>query len=1037
MKKLTLATVVLLLASATFPSTAALAETSTQSTKMETSETATDTESLAAIENPLTGTIPSETAETTETTETSNTDMEEINEYEIPSITGVPEMRYVPYRNGFSAPEKIIVSLTDQPQEELLQGQDAFHSYIDASGITERYSANFPVPSADDQAIHLAVYSGTTEEEKQQIQTNLAYYAAKLIKTYHLDFENLDTVLSVDSSFFETGLSKQTFNEAAAYFYPNITPDTTITSMDETELFTHSEEKIGLFDSPLSLENNSLFSGNGVVTKKAETSAGETFFFVETSDQSGWISETENIEPVITEIEPIKGTVASDNVKVYGQLTDFWKGQPSPQDLTKGTVLQAEKQIDFPNDTLYFVTQDGEPVGYITKTDLQVEQKSTDEENKNTVETAPESSAPSVEKTTETQPEAEITTRSVQAPTISYSAHVKNRGWLPFVSNGTSGTTGQNLQVEGFRINLQLPSNLSGSIQYTSFVPGTGWQNWVSNGQISETTGQNRRIEGINLRLTGEVSNRYSISYRVHIQNLGWLPWTSNGNPAGSLGFGYQIEAIEVLLSDRNKVAPPLGNAYVEKEPSVLATPHVAERGWLSETAGDRQVGTVGQRLSLQALRLRLTDNTIGGDISYQSHLSETGWESRWATGSRNEQSGTTGQNRPIEAVRIRLTGEISNRYDVYYRVHSQEFGWLGWARNGEDAGTQGYAYRVEAMQVVLVPKGGSAPGSTANAFRLAPPALTLSGHVSDVGWTSRRGIAPIIDFSNQNRQFEAIQARFENNRYGGSIVYDSHLTNIGWTNAVRDGATSGTTGQNRSLQAFSFQLTGGVADHYTIYYRAFVRSRGWLGWAENGQRAGSVQMNLPVEAIQVSILPKDRRPSGFQANQLALVGQVNTSTPEGRFVNSIAPAARRVSSAHGLFASVMMAQAILESGYGTSVLASRANNFFGVKFTPGVDDGRYDYIWHVSNEVINGVTVPVNSQFRVYRTFDESMLDNAVKLRYGPNWDPLFYSGAWRVNAPTFRDATRALTGRYATDPLYDVKLNNIIERWALYQFD
>jgi uncharacterized protein YjdB len=1034
MKKLTLATVVLLLASATFPSTAALAETSTQPTKTETSET-TETDAQAAIENPLTGTIPSATADTTETPETSDTDMEEINEHDIPSITGVPEMRYVPYKNGFSAPEKIIVSLTDQSQEELLQGQDAFHSYIDASGITERYSANFPVPSADDQAIHLAVYSGNTEKEKQQIQTNLAYYAAKLIKTYHLGLENLDTVLSIDDSFFETGLSKQAFNEAAAYFYPNITPDTTITSMEETELFTHSEDEIGLFDSPLSPENHSLFSGNGVVTKKAGTSAGETFFFVETADQSGWISETDTIEPVITEREPLKGTVASDNVKVYEQLPDFWKGQPSAQTLTKEMVLQAEKQIDFPNDTLYFVTQDGKPVGYIAKTDLQVEQKSADEQN--TVESVPESSEPSSEKTTETQSRAEITARSVQAPAISYSTHVRLRGWLPFISGGTSGTTGQGLQVEGFRINLQLPSNLSGSIQYTSFVPGTGWQNWVSNGQISGTTGQNQRIEGINLRLTGEVSNRYSISYRVHVQKLGWLPWTSNGNPAGSLGFDYRIEAIEVRLSDRNKEAPPLGNAYVEKEPSVLAVPHVARLGWLSETDGISQVGTVGQGLSLQALRLRLTNNTIGGDITYQSHLAGTGWESRWASGSRNEQAGTTGQNRPIEAIRIQLTGTISTQYDVYYRTHVQHFGWLGWAKNGEDSGTQGFSYRTEAIQVVLVRKGGPAPGSTANAFYLAAPRLTLNGHVSGIGWTSRQGVAPIIDFSNQNRQFEAIQARFENNRHGGSIVYESHLATTGWTNAVRDGATSGTTGQKRSLQAFSFQLTGGIAEHYTIYYRAFVRSRGWLGWAENGQRAGSVQLSLPVEAIQVSILPKDRRPSGFQANQLALIGQVNTSTPEGRFVNSIAPAARRVSSAHGLFASVMMAQAILESGYGTSVLASRANNFFGVKFTPGVDEGRYDYIWHVSNEVINGVTVPVNSRFRVYRTFDESMLDNAVKLRYGPNWDPLFYSGAWRVNAPTFRDATRALTGRYATDPLYDVKLNNIIERWALYQFD
>ena len=59
----------------------------------------------------------------------------------------------------------------------------------------------------------------------------------------------------------------------------------------------------------------------------------------------------------------------------------------------------------------------------------------------------------------------------------------------------------------------------------------------------------------------------------------------------------------------------------------------------------------------------------------------------------------------------------MSNYYDVYYRVHAQKFGWLGWAKNGESAGTAGYAYRLEGIQVVLVSKGGNAPGSTLTPF--------------------------------------------------------------------------------------------------------------------------------------------------------------------------------------------------------------------------------------------------------------------------------------------------------------------------------
>ena len=39
-----------------------------------------------------------------------------------------------------------------------------------------------------------------------------------------------------------------------------------------------------------------------------------------------------------------------------------------------------------------------------------------------------------------------------------------------------------------------------------------------------------------------------------------------------------------------------------------------------------------------------------------------------------------------------RQTG--GDKYDVYYRVHCQNFGWMDWAKNGESAGSAGYSYR-------------------------------------------------------------------------------------------------------------------------------------------------------------------------------------------------------------------------------------------------------------------------------------------------------------------------------------------------------
>lgn len=42
-------------------------------------------------------------------------------------------------------------------------------------------------------------------------------------------------------------------------------------------------------------------------------------------------------------------------------------------------------------------------------------------------------------------------------------------------------------------------------------------------------------------------------------------------------------------------------------------------------------------------------------------------------------------------------------------------------------------------------------------------------------------------------------------------------------------------------------------------------------------------------------------------------------------------------------------------------------NNFFGMKFKDGEDEGKYGYIWYIFNEVINGVVVFVNLKFWVY----------------------------------------------------------------------
>ena len=75
------------------------------------------------------------------------------------------------------------------------------------------------------------------------------------------------------------------------------------------------------------------------------------------------------------------------------------------------------------------------------------------------------------------------------------------------------------------------------------------------------------------------------------------------------------------------------------------------------------------------------------------------------------------GEAKRLEAIKIQLTGADKDKYDIYYRVHAQSYGWLGWAKNGAPAGTAGYAKRLEGIEIKLVPKGGPAPGKTARPY--------------------------------------------------------------------------------------------------------------------------------------------------------------------------------------------------------------------------------------------------------------------------------------------------------------------------------
>lgn len=151
-------------------------------------------------------------------------------------------------------------------------------------------------------------------------------------------------------------------------------------------------------------------------------------------------------------------------------------------------------------------------------------------------------------------------------------------------------------------------------------------------------------------------------------------------------------------------------------------------------------------------------------------------------------------------------------------------------------------------------------------------------------------------------------------------------------------------------------------------------------------------------------------------------------------FINIIAQQAKSVADANDLYVSVMIAQAIIESGWGSSTLSKAPNyNLFGIK---GSYNGQTVYMSTL--EYLNGQWVTKNEPFKKYPSFAESFADNAATLRNVSFQSGVYYySGAWKSNTRSYRDATAWLTGRYATDPNYASKLNSTIEMYRLTRFD
>lgn len=156
-----------------------------------------------------------------------------------------------------------------------------------------------------------------------------------------------------------------------------------------------------------------------------------------------------------------------------------------------------------------------------------------------------------------------------------------------------------------------------------------------------------------------------------------------------------------------------------------------------------------------------------------------------------------------------------------------------------------------------------------------------------------------------------------------------------------------------------------------------------------------------------------------------SLQGPLANDSPQA-FFETLAPVVQEKTRGTGLYPSLVLAQAGLESSYGKSRLACDHHNYFGIKAT-----GREPKVTFTTSEYLEGHWQAPKEAFRAYPSPQASLQDYVDLITSFDRYQPVLQAanpqeGAWALQ-----------TSGYATDPAYASKLIRIMSDFHLSQYD
>ena len=211
-----------------------------------------------------------------------------------------------------------------------------------------------------------------------------------------------------------------------------------------------------------------------------------------------------------------------------------------------------------------------------------------------------------------------------------------------------------------------------------------------------------------------------------------------------------------------------------------------------------------------------------------------------------------------------KVQAQTGEAVSVSYKAHVQNIGWQDWVSDGQEAGTDGKALGVEALQINLV----NAPAG-ANIKYLA--------HVQNVGWQNPVSDGQEAGTDGKALSIEALKITLEN-MPGYSIQYQAHVRNVGWQTWVSDGQQAGTVGKALCVEAIRIRLVK-ISDNSTmdVQYQGHVGEIGWQSSVTNGQISGTEGLSLGLEALKVNLIDA---PVGASIKYVAHVENIGWQIP-------------------------------------------------------------------------------------------------------------------------------------------------------------